>query len=287
MREAMTIDNNRHTPAPSFLILTLILNDHQCHRCTQIFRENRLCDGIILLGQGTVESPTLNLLGIKSQKRELVTLLLEKEKAVRMLDLFSRALQLHAPGHGIAYLSPVISAGRFTRRKQESGVSECSAKPQNGAPEYTTKQESEVPEHAMKQAGGVAEYNTQKEGGAPAHGEKQEGKEEAMFRKLIVIVNRGMAEDVMDIARSAGVGGGTVLHGRGTGSAIAAKLFGVEIEPEKELVLLLMPSALADTVAERLFQELRLDVSGNGILLIEPVLDVRGLSDTTPAAGKE
>lgn len=261
----MTIENNRHTPAPSFLILTLILNDHQCHRCTQIFRENRLCDGIILLGQGTVESPTLNLLGIKSQKRELVTLLLEKEKAVRMLDLFSRALQLHAPGHGIAYLSPVISAGRFTRRKQESGVSECSAKPQNGALEYTAKQENKAPEHSAK----------------------QEGKEEAMFRKLIVIVNRGMAEDVMDIARSAGVGGGTVLHGRGTGSAIAAKLFGVEIEPEKELVLLLMPSALADTVAERLFQELRLDVSGNGILLIEPVLDVRGLSDTTPAAGKE
>lgn len=63
--------------------------------------------------------------------------------------------------------------------------------------------------------------------------EPEDTEEDSMFKKLTVIVNRGMADDVMDIARRAGVRGGTILHGRGTGSDCAAKLFGIEIEPEK------------------------------------------------------
>lgn len=101
--------------------------------------------------------------------------------------------------------------------------------------------------------------------------------EESMFKKLTVVVNRGAADDVMDIARRSGVKGGTILHGRGTGAECAAKLFGMEIEPEKELVLILMPSEIVDKVIEDLYRELKLDVPGNGILFVEPVWDVRGL----------
>ena len=101
--------------------------------------------------------------------------------------------------------------------------------------------------------------------------------EENMFKKLTVIVNRGMADDVMDIARKAGVTGGTILHGRGTGSECAAKLFGIEIEPEKELLMMIVPNDLTEKVVHDLFEELQLCVPGNGILFTEPVWDVRGL----------
>ena len=36
--------------------------------------------------------------------------------------------------------------------------------------------------------------------------------DEGMFKKLTVIVNRSMADDVMDIAREFGAKGGTILH---------------------------------------------------------------------------
>lgn len=101
-----------------------------------------------------------------------------------------------------------------------------------------------------------------------------------MFKKLTVVVDRGMAEDVMDIARKSGVKGGTILHGRGTGSEFNAKFFGMEIEPEKELVMILMPSDLIDKVVNDLFQELKLGIPGNGILFVEPILDVRGLFES-------
>ncbi|WP_252891579.1 P-II family nitrogen regulator [Thermoclostridium stercorarium] len=97
---------------------------------------------------------------------------------------------------------------------------------------------------------------------------------------MTVIVNRGMADSVMEIARKAGVKGGTVIHGRGTGSEFTEKLFGVEIVPEKELVIILMPSDLVSKVADELYRELQLDVPGNGILFVEPVAEVRGLADS-------
>ena len=96
-----------------------------------------------------------------------------------------------------------------------------------------------------------------------------------MFKKLTVVVNRAWqrSNGYYAIRRH----GGTIMHGRGTGSEFTTKLLGMEIEPEKELVMILMPNDLIDKVVNDLFQELQLNNPGNGILFVEPVLDVRGL----------
>ncbi len=101
----------------------------------------------------------------------------------------------------------------------------------------------------------------------------------SMYKKLTVIVNRGMAEDVMDIARNSGVKGGTILHGRGSGSDEIVKLFGMVIEPEKELILIVTSSEIIDKVIDNLHEGLQLDIPGNGIIFVEDLLDVRGLFD--------
>ena len=44
---------------------------------------------------------------------------------------------------------------------------------------------------------------------------------------IMAIMNEGYSDTVMDAARSAGAGGGTVLHAKGTGRARAEKFFGV------------------------------------------------------------
>ena len=54
-------------------------------------------------------------------------------------------------------------------------------------------------------------------------------------------------------------------------------MFGVEIEPEKELVIILTPKDLVDKVVSALTEELDLNEPGKGILFIEPVVDIRGL----------
>lgn len=53
---------------------------------------------------------------------------------------------------------------------------------------------------------------------------------------IIVIMNEGYSDMVMDAARAAGAGGGTVLHAKGTGSSRAEKFFGVSLADEKDMV---------------------------------------------------
>lgn len=69
--------------------------------------------------------------------------------------------------------------------------------------------------------------------------EKQMGTEMEM---ITVIVNKGYADDVMAAARSAGAGGGTVVNARGTARETDERFFGMHIVPEKEMLIMVVPS---------------------------------------------
>ena len=56
---------------------------------------------------------------------------------------------------------------------------------------------------------------------------------------IVVILNEGYADLVMDAARAAGAGGGTVLHAKGTGSKRGEKFFGVSLADEKDMVYII------------------------------------------------
>ena len=42
---------------------------------------------------------------------------------------------------------------------------------------------------------------------------------------IVVIVNKGFSDEVMDVARANGAAGGTILSGKGTGGEKAKKFF--------------------------------------------------------------
>ena len=102
-----------------------------------------------------------------------------------------------------------------------------------------------------------------------------EYKHEAIF----CIVNSGYSELVMDAAKKLGARGGTVINARGTASKDAEKFFNITIEPEKEIVMILVPSAIKDDVLHALYQEAGLDTPGQGIAFALPVDSVVGLSE--------
>ena len=58
------------------------------------------------------------------------------------------------------------------------------------------------------------------------------------YELLLVVANQGYTGSIMDAARTAGAGGGTVIHAKGTGMEGAAAFLGVELVNEKELVLI-------------------------------------------------
>lgn len=60
--------------------------------------------------------------------------------------------------------------------------------------------------------------------------------EENRFSLVVAIARKGHAEQVMDAARSAGAGGGTIIHAKGVGNVKESYFFGVSIAEEQELL---------------------------------------------------
>lgn len=100
---------------------------------------------------------------------------------------------------------------------------------------------------------------------------------ESMYQNIITIVNRGMAEDVIDAAKAAGSKGGTIINARGSGVNETTKLFNMEIEPEKELVMILSKKDTTDGIVASIREKLEIDKPGNGIIFIQNVNNVYGI----------
>lgn len=61
-----------------------------------------------------------------------------------------------------------------------------------------------------------------------------------MAKYLVVyICNNGFASKAMDVARSSGARGGTILHGRSSLDASHQTFFGITIHPEKDVLFIL------------------------------------------------
>lgn len=96
------------------------------------------------------------------------------------------------------------------------------------------------------------------------------------YHLLVAIVDHGKSRDVVRISRDAGAPGGTILHGRGAGYP-AGHIFDLQIEPEKDIVISVIPTKDIGRIRATLVQELQLDQAGNGILFVLPVSRVTGI----------
>ena len=100
----------------------------------------------------------------------------------------------------------------------------------------------------------------------------------AKLSLVVSIVRKGWGSTVLDASIKAGARGGTVLFGRGAGINEREKIFGVSIEPEKEVLLSLVPDALAARVLEEIVRAAELNQTGRGIAFVLPVERVAGVA---------
>ncbi len=104
---------------------------------------------------------------------------------------------------------------------------------------------------------------------------------------IFCIVNAGFADVVMDSARKLGARGGTVIHARGTANSVAEKLFEITVHPEKEIVMILVPSAIKNDILHALYKDVGLETEGQGIAFAMPVDAAVGLSSAAVQKDKK
>ena len=98
------------------------------------------------------------------------------------------------------------------------------------------------------------------------------------YQMVICIVNAGFSSVVMDAAREVGARGGTVIHGRGTANREAEKIFQIVVQPDKEIVMILVKNEIKDAVLTAIHQKAGLETDGQGIAFSMPVDRTVGIS---------
>lgn len=98
-----------------------------------------------------------------------------------------------------------------------------------------------------------------------------------VFNAIYTIVNRGLADDVIDAAQGAGSMGGTVIHARGSGISERQKVFSITIEPEKEIVMILSPGDKTDDIVNAIRNKMKIDEPGKGIIYVTNVAKTYGI----------
>ena len=95
--------------------------------------------------------------------------------------------------------------------------------------------------------------------------------DEKKYEMVVCIVNAGFSQNVVEAARAAGARGGTVIRARGTANPEAEEFFNIHIQPEKEMVMMLVPKAIKDEVIRTVYKEAGLGAEAQGIAFSMPV----------------
>ena len=196
----------------------------------------------IMLGRGTARKAVLNMLGLGETEKDVVLSTIPKQSGCHTLKKLMQAMRLDAPGRGIAFTISLSSVG---------GAKTLS---------YLTGFQSSSP------------------GGQPATKHEVNDMDNHEHSLVITVVNRGFSDQAMDAAARAGARGGTVLHARGAGREEAEKFFGITIQPEKEVVLILVRREQKHDVMQEICRSAGLSTPGHGFSFSLPVDDVLGMA---------
>lgn len=114
---------------------------------------------------------------------------------------------------------------------------------------------------------------------------KKKPKEENALKKIndyhlvITIIKEGYFDLVMNASKKVGARSGTLISGREISNKQFAEFLGFSIEPERDIVLLLVKEDIREKLMNEITLEAGLKTNGRGICLSIPVDNVLGLEE--------
>lgn len=94
---------------------------------------------------------------------------------------------------------------------------------------------------------------------------------------LYVIVDRHEGHRAVQIAQEHGARGATFIHGRGSSKEVKSILLNMNIEPEKDIIVMLVKKDLVEPIRDAIYEQMQLAEENKGIIYSLPVMEVRGL----------
>lgn len=190
-----------------------------------------------LFCEGTAGKSLLARLGLETTEKVLLFSLVPAPMVPVLMESMVSRLGLNMPGNGIAVSMPLGSIGGASSLKL-----------------LMEKQDTILGE--VKNV---------------------EEKQTFPYELIIAVIQRGHTDMVMDAARSAGAGGGTILNAKGVGPEFASHFLGVSITSEKELLLIVTRREDRDAIMRAIMDQAGIRSQAHTALFSVPVDHVAGL----------
>ena len=163
---------------------------------TRFFEAQGLTCHFQTVGHGTASSDLLDLLGIGSPERDILISLGEQGKVQKMMGLLEEEEEPEVRAKGILFSMPLTALNML--------------------------------------AAAVLMRDTQRQDGEEdAYMQNNRGEEHSL---ILIVVNQGHTDEVMNTARTAGARGGTIIRSRWAGSEESDTFYGITLQAEKEII---------------------------------------------------
>ncbi|MDR3161574.1 MAG: hypothetical protein LBU28_08180 [Spirochaetaceae bacterium] len=225
---------------PVIKCLVFIIDWNKKKDVSAVFEKENVRFHFISRGRGTANSEILDLLGIGSTEKAVVFSLEQAIMAPELIRGVRKKLGAQAAGAGIAFTVPL------------SGINN---------PILKVFKESIMKIFEMK---GITFHK-----GAPQEG--AEYMNEIKHDLIVSVVNQGYSDEFMTAAREAGAGGGTVINARGLAHKGPVKFFGVSVQEEKEIIIILTSRERKAPIMQAVSQAYGIATKAGGIIFSLPV----------------
>ena len=234
--------------APALKLLFFIVDWSQAHVISDVFIEGNVRFHFVTRGMGTANSEILDLLGIGTGDKAVVICLEQAVGVSALMKEVRKKLRRSTPGAGIAFTiplsainDPILLIFKQSIHKNEKVAEELGRKTRN-------------------------------------EGENMADESPHDHDLIVSIVNQGYSDEFMNTARAAGASGGTVISARGQAHEGAVKFFGISVQDEKELILILTDREKKASIMRAVCEAHGLNTGAQAIVFSLPVDKVLGLS---------
>lgn len=222
----------------SFQLLVVITTPKLAKKTEELFKKGALPLQYRFNARGTASSDIMDMLGLGSIDKCVLITIVSNQLSEIMLEKLHSELQLDTVNSGIAFTIPLSGANNIILRMLTQNV-----------------------EKHSNTLDGKDEYNMV----------------ETKHSLVVAIVNRGFSDDVMKAAKEVGAKGGTVIHSRRIGNEEATGFWGISVQDEKEIVMILSPTESKLDIMRSISHQCGINSDAKGIVMSMPIDSVMGI----------
>lgn len=223
----------------SFRVLVLVTTPKLSEMATNYFLRKKIPIHYKLSAVGTAPSDILDILGIGTPEKFVILCMLKKNIADVILRELYVELMFGVPGNGIAFTLPLGAANK----------------------------------KLMNIMNDISDTNF-----------NSDGKEELIMSDIkrvmiAAVINPGFSDEVMKAAKSAGARGGTIIHGRGVSDEDSINLWGLGLQEEKEIVMIVADTEKKLAIMNEISEKCGVNTDAQGFVISLPIDTVIGLGN--------